>query len=379
MASIDLGADKANIAVAETLCSAQPVRDGTAAVSPALLGCRRFYDLEPSLQRSCEDLSDVEDEIQRERHFLLATISALRRAAEAALDRAETAEVTALECLAAADAAEQSQAATLKQLQAAEKSHAMQQSIELRIRDSVTAEVHATISAVSQEATAELRATVEEIKRLRADRSSSSNDHSSRSSSSRDVHANGGTKSCVDCRGHEHTTAEEAKMGHSCPVEFRSCDNAATTAEARLWISALGSSDASDIDVLLPHQGNSTSTNSESNTTQKVSPLLRPFNATVTQEFAPAHKQQRHQQQQLLGGIGGDFKLPFFCLQPSSATAAADESPRKPDSGDSASINTPRKKAKQPKPLRVRDVVSRLEQQRDASLVPPVARRRTLP
>jgi len=183
MASIDLGADKANIAVAETLCSAQPVRDGTAAVSPALLGCRRFYDLEPSLQRSCEDLSDVEDEIQRERHFLLATISALRRAAEAALDRAETAEVTALECLAAADAAEQSQAATLKQLQAAEKSHAMQQSIELRIRDSVTAEVHATISAVSQEATAELRAAVEEIRRLRADRSSSSsssNDHSIR-------------------------------------------------------------------------------------------------------------------------------------------------------------------------------------------------------
>lgn len=379
MASIDLGADKANIAVAEALCSSQPVHDGTVTVSPALLGCSRFSDIEPSLQQSCEDLSDIEDEIQRERRFLLATISALRKAAEAALDRAETAEVTALECLAAADAAEQSQAATLKQLQAAEKNQAMQQSIELRIRDSVTAEVHATISAVSQEATAELRAAVEEIRRLRADRSSSNYDRCSRSSSSRDVHASGGTKSCVDCRVHVHTAAKEAKMGHSCPVEFRSCDNAATTAEAQLWINGLGSSDASDIDVFLPHQDNSTSTNSESNTTQKASPLLGPFNATVTQEFAPAHKQQRHQQQQLLGGIGGDLKLPFFCLQSSSATAAADESPHKPDSGDNASINTPRKKAKQPKPLRVRDVVSRLEQQRDASLVPPVARRRTLP
>jgi len=102
-----------------------------------------------------------EDTVWRERHLLMAVINNLRSVADAALDRAETAEE-------AAKAAERSEAAAVQRCREAESAQTMQSSIEARIRDSVVAEVHEAVRAASEEATAELRAAASEIRRLRA-------------------------------------------------------------------------------------------------------------------------------------------------------------------------------------------------------------------
>jgi len=321
--SIGVGVDKANAADAETPCTVQP----HSSKSPDLSGCRECPAVESRFQLSHDNLSAADNEIQRGRCLLLATISALRTAAEAALDRAETSEVTALECLAAAEAAEQSQAATLKQLQvakneqaailkqlqAAKNNQSMEQSIELRIRDSVTAGVKATIRAVSQEATAELRAATEEIRRLRADCCSSS------CSSSRDVHASVCEKIHVDFRGwrqedgairpechgcHVLTATDEAKLAHSGPAELRSYDNSGTSdiGAQQLWISGLDSSNARSNDAFFPSslEGSLVRTNSKSNVADKTAPLPGPANSGVEHEFAPVRQQQQQKQQQLV-------------------------------------------------------------------------------
>jgi len=108
-----------------------------------------------------EEEQPLEDEVWRERHLLMAVINNLRVVADAALDRAETAEE-------AAKAAERSEAAAVQRCRAAESAQTMQSSIEARIRDSVVAEVHEAVRAASEEATVELRAAAAEIRRLRA-------------------------------------------------------------------------------------------------------------------------------------------------------------------------------------------------------------------
>jgi len=184
---------------------------------------------------------------------------------------------------------------------------------------------------------------------------------------------------CPRCQ----TAADEAKLTHSCPAEFRCCDTSVKSiTETPLWISGLRNSDASHKDVLFPSssEGSLIRTNSDSSAAQKKALLPRPANAADNHEFAPVHQQQRQLQQQQLGGSGGGLKLPLFCLQQSSLPATAvDIGSRKAVTVDGTHVNSPQAQVELPKPLRVRDVVSRLEQQHDASQVLAVGRRRALP
>lgn len=94
--------------------------------------------------------------IEREKCLLLAAISGLSATADAAVRRAEAAE------------------AAMRRKQTAETAEdasvlAAQQALEARIRDSVMLEVRDAVRAAAEEATVELRAAAQEIRRLRAD------------------------------------------------------------------------------------------------------------------------------------------------------------------------------------------------------------------
>jgi len=132
---------------------------------PASSGCVLCERHQSSQQQCLRPLLQTETHVQppaengnpedpeHERLLLLAAIDNLRQAAEAALERAE--------------AAERSEAAAMQRLKAAENVQVMQQKIEARIKGCVIEEVQAVIRAASSEATAELRAAAEEIKQLR--------------------------------------------------------------------------------------------------------------------------------------------------------------------------------------------------------------------
>lgn len=125
---------------------------------------------------------DAGSGLRNEQHLLLQAIDGLRKTAEAALERAQAAEADARKHQAAAEAAERSKAAELQRLREAgrlaaalfedgqrerEPQRGVQRSFEARIADSVAAEVRAAVRAVSEEATVELRAAAEELRRLR--------------------------------------------------------------------------------------------------------------------------------------------------------------------------------------------------------------------
>mmetsp|Transcript_48459 Transcript_48459/g.96394 ORF Transcript_48459/g.96394 Transcript_48459/m.96394 type:complete len:423 (+) Transcript_48459:68-1336(+) len=121
--------------------------------------------------------------MRNEQHLLLVAIDGLRKAAEAALDRAQAAEADALKHREAAEAVERSKAAELQRLREAgrlvaalfedgqrekeQQCGVVQGSLEARIANSVVAEVRAAVRAVSEEAAVELRAAAEELRRLR--------------------------------------------------------------------------------------------------------------------------------------------------------------------------------------------------------------------
>jgi len=159
------GAETTGAASAQVAQLQQEAEVILSATQPASSGCalpkmhqasqqqwqRLLLQTQPHLQPPTEG-GNPED-LERERFLLLAAIDSLRQAADAALERAEF--------------AERSEAAAVQRLRAVENAQVMQQTFEARIKESVIEEVQAAIRAASSEATAELRAAAEEIKHLR--------------------------------------------------------------------------------------------------------------------------------------------------------------------------------------------------------------------
>jgi len=113
-----------------------------------------------------EAASGVRISIEEERNLLMEAISGLTVAADAALRRAEAAEAVVRRR--EADDALEAERLAVSEFQQDPRTVAMRRDLEVRIRESVMAEVRETVRAATAEATVELRAAAEEIRRLRA-------------------------------------------------------------------------------------------------------------------------------------------------------------------------------------------------------------------
>jgi len=173
--------------------------------------------------------------VERERSLLLAAITGLRDAADAAMQRAEAAEEMALQSAEAVKVAQAAEAAALQRAKAAEAAEdscisSLRRALKERLRDAVVSEVQAAVRSAAEEATAELRAAAEEIRRLRADACARSNDAVALDSSTRTMRdaaesAAAGTgdeqwacpESCASGRTSGHASAPES--GDSSPAQ----------------------------------------------------------------------------------------------------------------------------------------------------------------
>lgn len=126
--------------------------------------------LSPEPKRREQALSNATDSaVESERALLLAAINGLSAAADAAIRRAEAAEAAMRAAEARQEARQEVRQPPIAQRVVQDPcSAASMRALEARIRDSVMAEVKDAVRTAAEEATSELRAAAEEIRRLRA-------------------------------------------------------------------------------------------------------------------------------------------------------------------------------------------------------------------